>query len=331
MPCVRASVLLLCAVLLLALGVPDIHASSHRGFRPAPAPVYRPPVQRQPAYTPPARGPATPPPSRSPDGPPSQSSRPRGPATASGMTPKQPAYHGSASTPRLGTGTGAARPLPSGINPNSPLAGMKTYAGHVTPAGKPAIQVGGTNYQISPSGVSTSLRAKLLSSSALTSKWDESRRKAVRDQLVRLKISEQARAARVKAAVVASGAAAFTHVPHERREAVRKSFVEGRAEAIRLEEDLVVYRHTTDKETVPGRYFAPRPYIKAGNARRYLALPNQNTAHNVQAWILPKGTIVLRGPTADKTDDPVFGTHTVGGGIQIYVPDVRRIRQIEED
>ena len=74
---------------------------------------------------------------------------------------------------------------------------------------------------------------------------------------------------------------------------------------------------------MPGPDFAPKPYINTGNARRYLALPSANKLRcHVEAWLIPKGTMVIRGKAADMTNDPLFGEHAEGGGVQLYVQDL---------
>ncbi len=102
-------------------------------------------------------------------------------------------------------------------------------------------------------------------------------------------------------------------VPREFQENIAKAFV-GEPKIVRLTKDLKVYRYWGGEAREKGFWYTPKRYRFPGRARRYLALPPTNTAENVSEFVIPKGTIILRGRVA-----PMFGQP--GGGIQIYVPD----------
>ncbi len=88
----------------------------------------------------------------------------------------------------------------------------------------------------------------------------------------------------------------------------------------------VIFRHWggTAKES-GSHWYSPSPYVRPGNARRFLALPSGNTAQNVSAFLVPAGTPVVTGIAAGKAADPLFGSYAKGGGAQIYVPDPSRL------
>lgn len=87
----------------------------------------------------------------------------------------------------------------------------------------------------------------------------------------------------------------------------------------RLAQDLKVYRYYDGSTSSPrGRWLTEHLWDDPVND---LALPGGNNAANVEVWIIPKGTEVLRGPVA-----PNFGRP--GGGTQLYLPDPGVLRGI---
>ena len=83
-----------------------------------------------------------------------------------------------------------------------------------------------------------------------------------------------------------------------------------------------VYRYWGGKTELMGSPYFGTEFYSAEDARRLLALPGGNTAANVTAFRIPKGTTVLVGDAACQTGKAGFGDWAVGGGAQIYVPDV---------
>jgi hypothetical protein len=97
-----------------------------------------------------------------------------------------------------------------------------------------------------------------------------------------------------------------------------------------LQEDLIVYRRWGGKAAETGSpWYSTAPYERPGNARRYLALPEGNTAESLTAFRIPMGTTILRGRTASMAGEPGFGAMAVGGGQQIYLADPRRAIKVE--
>jgi hypothetical protein len=121
----------------------------------------------------------------------------------------------------------------------------------------------------------------------------------------------------------------FEIVPPKYRGAVQRAF-RGTPKAETLEEDLVVYRRWGGKAWAAGSpWYSTASYHRAGNARRYLALPAGNTAENLIAFKVLKGATVLRGKAASMAGEPGFGANAVGGGEQIYLLDLRSAIEIE--
>ena len=121
--------------------------------------------------------------------------------------------------------------------------------------------------------------------------------------------------------VASSGESWLSYVPEKYRAAVSSAFA-GTPTVETLTEDLIVYRHWGGEAPEIGSpWFSPKPYVRPGNARRYLALPNRNTAENISAFRIPAGTTIIRGKVASQIQDTRFGPYAVGGGTQIYVPN----------
>jgi len=118
-------------------------------------------------------------------------------------------------------------------------------------------------------------------------------------------------------------------VPKKYRAEVAAAF-DGKPEAVTLKEDLIVYRHWGGVSGETGSpWVSPKPYAKPGNAKRYLALPEKNTAQNLTAFRIPAGTTILRGKVASKVGDPRFDGKAVGSGVQIYVPAPMLLEKIK--
>ena len=110
-------------------------------------------------------------------------------------------------------------------------------------------------------------------------------------------------------------------VPPRYRASVAQAF-KGTPEVVTLSEDLIVYRHWGGEAPETGSpWFSPKPYVRPGNARRYLALPNYNSADRVSAFRIPAGTTIIRGQVASQVGQPRFGPYATGGGVQIYLPN----------
>ncbi len=111
------------------------------------------------------------------------------------------------------------------------------------------------------------------------------------------------------------------YVPAKYRASVSKAFA-GTPTVETLTEDLLVYRHWGDEAPEAGSpWFSPKPYVRPGNARRYLALPEYNSASNVSVFKIRAGTTIVRGKVASQVGQANFGSYAVGGGAQIYLPN----------
>jgi len=111
-------------------------------------------------------------------------------------------------------------------------------------------------------------------------------------------------------------------VPSKYHETVEGAF-KGTPNVVELNSDLVVYRRFGGTSVAEGSpWFSPIPYTYPGNARRYLALTNGNTAKELAEFKILKGTKILVGPAESKaTGSSLFGPYATGGGTQIYLPD----------
>jgi len=124
-----------------------------------------------------------------------------------------------------------------------------------------------------------------------------------------------------KGGSITRGAKALEHVPAKYRGGVARSFADEPI-AYKLSEDMIVYRHWGGKAAETGSpWFSPKPYSKSGNAQRYLALPEGNSADKITAFRIPAGTTVLQGKVASRAGEAGFGRSAAGGGTQIYVSD----------
>ena len=121
----------------------------------------------------------------------------------------------------------------------------------------------------------------------------------------------------------------YARVPQKYRESVSQSFRNQEFKARALTQDVIVYRHWGGRAGETGSpWFSPTHYARPGNARRYLALPEGNSATNVTIFRIPKGTRVLFGRVAPQDGNPGFGNYARGGGVQIYVPNPSVTQQV---
>lgn len=117
------------------------------------------------------------------------------------------------------------------------------------------------------------------------------------------------------------------YVDRSFRDSVRDAF-RGAPIAIRLSEDQIFFRRSGGAVGPErARWLTPTRYQTARGARRYLALPNENTARDEAIFTIPKGAIILWGKAASQADVPEFGRYATGGGEQVYLPDVGRARR----
>jgi hypothetical protein len=131
--------------------------------------------------------------------------------------------------------------------------------------------------------------------------------------------------------VVRSAGSWLDYVPPQYQDNVVGSF-SGIPSVETLTDDLVVYRHWGGGAAETGSpWFSPKAYVRPGNARRYLALPDYNSASNISQSMIPKGTTIIYGKASSQVSNLGFGKYAIGGGSQIYLPNpgvVKLIRQV---
>jgi hypothetical protein len=76
-------------------------------------------------------------------------------------------------------------------------------------------------------------------------------------------------------------------------------------------------RYHSEANRARGMWVTEHP---VANPASDLALPPTNTALSMKEWVIPAGTLVLRGMCAPLNDQP-------GGGSQIYLPDPKLLRE----
>lgn len=124
---------------------------------------------------------------------------------------------------------------------------------------------------------------------------------------------------RVLGAVRSSAGNWMEHVPAKYQGSVANAFA-GTPVAGETTQDITVYRHWGGGASETGSpWFSPKPYVRPGNAQRYLALPLSNSAQNISVFMIPSGTTVIVGKVAPQTS--YFGSQAVGGGTQVYLPN----------
>ena len=87
-----------------------------------------------------------------------------------------------------------------------------------------------------------------------------------------------------------------------------------------LDEDLVLYRRWGGESGELGPYWSRTNYARAGNARRYSALPPGNTAEHITTIRVPAGTRIHEGRAAAQADWGV-----PGGGSQVVFDEGFRV------
>ena len=119
-------------------------------------------------------------------------------------------------------------------------------------------------------------------------------------------------------------------VPKAYRGLVKRAF-DGLPTPETLKKDLIVYRRWGgDAREFNSPWYSAKNYERAGNAKRYLALPESNSAQNVTVFKIPKGTTILRGKVKSMVGVPGYGPDAVGGGEQIYLPDPRKAIKVRQ-
>ncbi len=118
-------------------------------------------------------------------------------------------------------------------------------------------------------------------------------------------------------------------VPAKYRAPVAQTFRGGTPKVEVTAADQIVYHRWDGSAKESGSsWYSPSPYVRAGNARRFLALPSGNTAEHVSAYRIPAGTTIIRGKVASQASYAGFGGYATGGGVQIYLPDPTRASRV---
>jgi len=111
------------------------------------------------------------------------------------------------------------------------------------------------------------------------------------------------------------------YVPSEFADSVGAAF---KAEPIpiTLSEDLKVYRYWSEAGAQEGHWVTLDSSLSPEEARELLALPADNRASQVTEFVVPKGTTVLLGSVAGQASAPWAGPYALGGGVQLYLPNL---------
>mgnify|MGYP007059401037 FL=1 len=110
----------------------------------------------------------------------------------------------------------------------------------------------------------------------------------------------------------------FERIPAEFRPGVRAAFVEGEITFTMLEKDFTLYRHCSPNSANISNWWSPEILSKT-DARKYLALPNNNSAEEVVEVLVKKGTPVLVGKVSSQVNNVDFGPYATGGGNQYFI------------
>ena len=85
---------------------------------------------------------------------------------------------------------------------------------------------------------------------------------------------------------------------------------------------MIVFRYWGGEANEIGSpWFSITSDYSPEEARKYLALPDQNSARNISAFKISAGTTILEGEVASQVCVPGFGEYAIGGGTQIYIPN----------
>jgi len=107
----------------------------------------------------------------------------------------------------------------------------------------------------------------------------------------------------------------------------RGSF-KGEVLQIKLKEPLVVHRRAGGKSDEKGHWFSLKKYRSGAIARRFSALPNNNSGRMRNSYLIPAGSTIFIGKAASRTKEQWAGSYATGGGIQIYAPKFGKIKKL---
>ena len=97
---------------------------------------------------------------------------------------------------------------------------------------------------------------------------------------------------------------------------------------IKLKEPMIVHRRSGGGSADKAPWFSAKKYRSAAIARRFLSLPNNNSASKRNTFELPAGSTIFIGKAAPQTKKQWAGRYATGGGIQIYAPKIGKIKKL---
>jgi hypothetical protein len=85
---------------------------------------------------------------------------------------------------------------------------------------------------------------------------------------------------------------------------------------------LTAYRYWSNPASETGNWLTLNPNLTPEEARALLSLPNNNLAVNTTEFIIPEDTVIVIGDAASQVAEEWAGSYAIGGGFQIYVPNL---------
>ncbi len=112
------------------------------------------------------------------------------------------------------------------------------------------------------------------------------------------------------------------YVPLKFQEDVIPAFEGQSAIAVKLNDMATVYRYWGGKSPEVEPWATVYSKLSPGEARSLLALPDKNPAINITEFGIPKDVVIIVGKAANQVTADWAGPYAIGGGIQIYIPDL---------
>jgi hypothetical protein len=112
-----------------------------------------------------------------------------------------------------------------------------------------------------------------------------------------------------------------SYVPPELHEDILEAF-DGEPMPVVVGQDSGAFRYWSDPAAERGHWLTLDPHLSPEEARAALALPAANTASQMSPFTIREGTVVLVGRAASQTSALWAGSYALGGGLQVYVPDL---------
>lgn len=113
------------------------------------------------------------------------------------------------------------------------------------------------------------------------------------------------------------------YIPSNFRSKVVPAFEGEEVIPLKLTQSRVAYRYWGgESEETGSPWLTVYSNLTPEQARSLLALPDGNLANHITPFLIPEDTIVLIGKAASQISQDWAGSYALGGGIQIYVPDL---------